>query len=99
VTGVLVSGAVPTDISWDDQGAAVGPGTTYDLASGPLDSSGTLDFGAGVCVQTAGGPGFSDARSDPSIGGAYWYLARGRNSCGIGTYGTSGRDTSIPACP
>ncbi len=99
VTTLSVTGAGPTGLEWDSQGALVGPETTYDLVSGVLLNGAPVDFPGGVCLQPSGGTSFADARPDPVIGQVYWYLARGRNSCGIGTYGTSQQDTSIPACP
>ena len=36
-----------------------------------------------------------------SVGAAYYYLVRGRNVCGIGTYGTTsgGAPRNTTACP
>jgi hypothetical protein len=99
VTGMLLTGAGPTDLSWDDQGALVGPETAYDLVSGPLVPPGGVDLAAAACLQTGGGNAFSDTRPDPPAGEGFWYLARARNSCGPGSYGTPQRDGSIPACP
>jgi cysteine-rich repeat protein len=99
VSTLLVTSGDPTNVSWDDQGTLVGPGTTYDLSSGPLESGIPLEFGSAACVQSNGGASYVEVRPDPSLGSAYWYLARGRNSCGVGTYGTSQEDSSIPPCP
>jgi len=99
VMNLLVSTASPADLAWDNQGTLVGPETTYDLVSGALVSGAGTGFSGAVCLQSNGGTMYSDARPDPGVGSGYWYLARGRNSCGVGTYGTSQQDTSIPACP
>ncbi len=96
---LIVAAASPAAISWDDQGPVVGPATTYDLVSGSLAVPGDFDFPTAACVQTAGPASYDDARPGPSLDTAYWYLARARNPCGIGTYGDSGRDASIPPCP
>jgi hypothetical protein len=98
VTGLLVSTASPADLAWDNQGTLVGPETTYDLVSGLISGAG-VDFSGAACLQSRGGSTFGDARPDPGVGTAYWYLARGRNSCGVGTYGTSQQDSSVSACP
>ena len=98
-TGLILDGAVPTNVSWNDQGPAVGPGTTYDLVSGSILAAGTLDYSAAACIQTAGGPSFSETRPNPATGQVIWYLSRGRNSCGLGTFGSASRDATIPACP
>jgi hypothetical protein len=99
VRNLIVGMANPAMLSWDSQGALVGPETTYDLVSGPLLSAAGMNFPASVCLQMGGGTTYGDARPDPAVGTGYWYLARARNSCGNGTYGTSERDTSIPPCP
>jgi hypothetical protein len=97
VANLGLTGSRPTLVGWDSQGGQVGPGTTYDLVSGSF--GGSLNFASGSCLQTGGGTSYSDTRADPSAGSGYWYLTRGRNSCGVGTYGTSQRDTGIPSCP
>ena len=99
VGNLTVSTANPTAVTWDDLGALVGPETTYDMVSVPLISGAGMSFAGAACLQSSGGAGAYDARPDPGVGSGYWYLPRGRNSCGVGTYGTSQRDASILACP
>ena len=72
--------------------------TTYDLVSGTR-SSGGLDYSAGNCLSSPVSTAYNDVRPAPSAGSHYWYLVRGRNACGLGTYGTTQRDSGIPACP
>jgi hypothetical protein len=98
VTGLAVSPGIPTGLSWAGQGVVAGPGTIYDLVSGTVSGSGAMNFPGAACLQS-GGTTYMDARPDPGPGTARWYLARARNSCGVGTYGTSQRDTDIPPCP
>jgi hypothetical protein len=98
-TNVMITTASPADIAWDGQSLTSGPETGFDLVSGTIVDSGTLDFAASVCLQTSGPTSYSDARPDPSIGSVYWYLVRGRNSCGTGTYGSPLRDVTIAPCP
>jgi hypothetical protein len=97
VTGLTVATASPANLAWASQGTLVGPETTYDLVSGTLSSDPVASFTSGACMQSGGGPSFIDSRPDPAT--AFWYLARARNSCGVGTYGTLQRDTNIPPCP
>ena len=94
-----MAGAGPTGLAWDSQGTLVGPETVYDLVTGTIVSGGSLNFSSAACVLEGGGTSFSDTRPAPPVGQAYWYLARGENSCGVGTYGTSQQDSSILACP
>ncbi len=95
-----VGSGSPTPIDWVDQGPFLGPGTTYDLASGTL-AGGGLNVNSAVCLQAAGGNSYLDTRPDPALGSGTWYLSRARNSCGIGSYGFSsaGSERSVPACP
>jgi len=99
VTQLAVVGSHPDDLTWDEQGNLVGPGTTYDLVTGSLAGGPGLDFTSSTCLQPGGGAGYSDARPDPPAGGAVWYLARARNACGIGTWGGTLRDGDIASCP
>src|SRR5439155_25900341 len=78
----------PTSITWDQQGSVAGPGTSYDLMAGDITATSGVNFGSAACLQSGGPTPFSDTSPAPTTGAAYWYRARGRNSCGIGTYGT-----------
>jgi N-acetylneuraminic acid mutarotase len=98
VTNLTLAGSGSTSLSWDNQGGLVGPGTTYDLVSGAIES-GVVSFASGTCLQPDGSPSYSDTRTSPPSGTGYWYLARGKNSCGTGTYGTGQRDAAISSCP
>jgi hypothetical protein len=104
VTGLQLGSSMPTEVTWDSQGLASGPGTVYDVVGGHIFLfTGFLDFAAGSCFQTAGSSPFADLLPDPGPSVARWYLARSRNGCGIGTYGSgtsgSSRDAAAPACP
>ena len=100
VANLLLTTASPANPAWDSQTGVAGPETVYDLVSGTFGpGGGTISFPAASCLQSGGPSSYSDVRPDPATGTAYWYLARGRNSCGTGTYGTVPRDTNIPACP
>jgi uncharacterized repeat protein (TIGR01451 family) len=100
VSGVVLAAGSITEISWSDQAASAGPGTSYDRVAGMLRlPSGGMDFGSGVCFGAASSSPWSDAQPAPGVGAGYWYLVRARNSCGVGTYGSPERDASISACP
>ncbi|MGH9798436.1 MAG: hypothetical protein ACRD5D_09820, partial [Candidatus Polarisedimenticolia bacterium] len=66
-------------------GAAAG--TVYDLARGVV---GELPVGAETsetCLASGvAGPPAADPDL-PAVGRSLWYLVRGRNACGTGTYG------------
>jgi len=45
-----------------------------------------------ACASGLGGTAFVDL-SAPPVATAYWYLARGKNACGVGTWGTQSNGT------
>ena len=64
--------------------------THYDLVRGstealPVDAGGDV-----VCFEHLAGTTVSDPEV-PAWGAGFWYLSRGENACGIGTFGTSER--------
>jgi hypothetical protein len=91
-------------LSWDSAGAA-GPGTVHDVVRGLVSQ---LPVGVGP-AESCFASGIADATvSDPEVppeSVAYWYLARGRNACGVGTYGfqgvngAPGAERSTSTCP
>src|SRR5262249_2727058 len=96
-------------ISWDSLDPVVGSGAAYDLVSG-LASQLRSDAGylrAGCLIAGVSDTPFTDTRPGPSLGQAFYYLVRGRNGCGLGTYGDSGLvpdprdflDSGSPSCP
>ena len=99
VANLALTSMSPTDLAWDDQGDLVGPETTYDLVSGPLSAVAGIDFSASACLQSGAGTSYLDRRPEPEPGQGFWFLARARNSCGIGTYGSSQRDAGVLSCP
>ena len=73
---------------------------TYDV---PRGSIGIWPVGSGseVCAGRAvTGTTLSDATL-PAARAGFWYLARGHNTCGLGTYGTRSNGTarSTAVCP
>jgi hypothetical protein len=99
VTGVQVNKAGGTTLQWTSGGQGL-----HDVASGGLAnlrSDGNV--GAATCAQNdVNGTTWTDARPDPAPGGGYYYLVRGQNGCGNGTYGqATGGSERVPAaaCP
>ncbi len=84
--------------SW--QPGPPGLGAIHDIARGLLDELPVGSGAAEICLVSE--PSNSTTDLDPPAAGAgYWYLVRGRNDCGIGTYGqqsdTTERVTAV--CP
>lgn len=82
----LVVAADKATYSWSPASFA----TRYDVVRG---STSAFPVGPGggdeVCFNNLPGPSLIDATT-PAMSGGFWYLSRGDNSCGSGTYGTQG---------
>ena len=81
--------------------SAVAYATGYDVVRGDL---GSLPVGPGggdeTCFDNLASPTLSDA-TVPSPDSGFWYLSRGENTCGNGTYGTrhDGSPRTTTTCP
>ncbi len=97
-------GADHSTIVWSSASGA-GPGTVHDVLRG-LVSELPVGSGAG---ESCLAPGIAEATaSDPAIPpvmNSYWYLVRGRNACGAGSYGfrqvggAPGAERTSTSCP
>ena len=78
--------------------SAVASATQYDVVRG---SAGAFPVGPGgadeICFGSLAGPSLLDAAT-PGPGDGFWYLARGENACGNGTFGTQGLN-GAPGAP
>lgn len=75
--------------------------TRYDVLRGELSSLPVgVTGGDESCFDDLAGPTLSDAMP-PLPGTGFWYLSRGENACGIGTYGThsDGTQRISTTCP
>ena len=85
-------------LTWASAAPGSGYLTVHDVARGALDA-----FPVGTATCLAGGvsgASTTDAVS-PDPGAGFWYLVRGRNSLGDGTYGhrSDGAERVTTACP
>ncbi len=106
-TAHALSGEVPsltllsdrTTVTWTLPADPGGTGTVYDLVSSTVKS----DFsGASAACVASGVSGTSASDpSTPATGQAFFYLVRGRNSCGLGSAGTTSAHVPIVvrSCP
>jgi hypothetical protein len=99
VANLSVEMAGTTQITWDSQSALAGPGTVYDLISGAFPGDSGFSLLQGACAQSGGETTYTPASPDPVTGTGTWYLVRARNTCGVGTYGSSERDALPSNCP
>jgi N-acetylneuraminic acid mutarotase len=102
VANLTVTTVSPASLSWSSLQVQAGWETVYDLASGSIKDPGQLDIHPSDCLASAtASTSYSDSRPAPSLGQAHWYLARAKNSCGVGNYGAGSNAVvrTIPACP
>ncbi len=97
----LVFGADRTTLSWDSAVPGAGSGTVHDVVRGeglaelPVGSGGQeACLAKGLAASSATDPDL------PVAGGGFWYLVRGRNVCGAGTYGfrSDGTERTTGVC-
>jgi hypothetical protein len=88
-------------LGWPSLAATAGPDTVYDVAVGALSDlagSGTgssTSLACGLAALTT-----TDA-AVPAAGTGVYYMVRGRNVCGIGSWGqnSQGTERTSGACP
>jgi hypothetical protein len=88
-------------LQWNSLSASAGSGTHYDVLRG---RAGEWPVGSGPSETCIGQNFASTVLLDaftPGAGTAVWYLVRGRNNCGIGSYGTASNGTTqvSSSCP
>lgn len=100
IAGVVIDFDTQT-IAWDSLAAQSGPATLYDVMRGDLSE---LPAGGGAsetCVSSDTATVSITDATTPALGTGFYYLVRGGNACGIGSYGnqSNGTPRSTPACP
>ena len=88
-------------MAWCARSERYGSLTSYDVARGDLDQILPGGGASGSCLGSTSLPLTSDPTL-PTPGKGFWYLARGRNVCGVGTFGfrRDGRERLVStACP
>lgn len=100
VTGLSLDPDKAT-LRWDSAAPGAGISTVHDALRGALDGL-PVGSGAGeICLPSVETPSSGQDLSVPQAGTGFWYLVRGRNSCGAGTYGfeSDGMERSSTTCP
>jgi agmatine/peptidylarginine deiminase len=88
-----------TTITWDSDAANSGSGTLYDVMRGSV--SGLPGGYDGDCLDSGLSAVSLEDFDLPATGAVHYYLVRGTNVCGIGTYGydSDGAERTSTACP
>jgi hypothetical protein len=99
VDGLVVTKAAVTSVSW-----AIVPGaaSSYDVIGGVLSALRSTGSSADASCQVDDVvlATWDDVRPDPAEEDGYYYLVRGTNACGGGTYGAASSGAErIPASP
>jgi hypothetical protein len=71
---------------WDSAGSS-GPGTVHDVVRGIVPELPVGSGAAETCMAVGTQAAILLDATAPALGQAFWYDVRGRNACGIGTYG------------
>jgi hypothetical protein len=99
IRGVRID--TPGLLSWTTEATRSGGGTRYDVLRGDLSE---LPVGSGrseTCRLDDGGDLPLIDPASPAVGRGFYYLVRGTNACGAGTYGASSTaaERVSSACP
>jgi hypothetical protein len=89
-----------TTLTWSAvQGT--GPGIVYDVMRGDVKNLPPGGKPQEICLESGSSDATSADASIPAAGDARYYLVRGRNACGAGTYGaaSSGAPRTTVICP
>jgi hypothetical protein len=87
-----------TTLTWASAAPSSGYLTVHDVARGGLDA---FPVGSSTCLVPGISASTTSDSANPAPGAGYWYLVRGRNSLGSGTYGqqSNGTPRVTTACP
>ncbi|HEY3176912.1 MAG TPA: hypothetical protein VGK94_14240 [Candidatus Polarisedimenticolia bacterium] len=83
-----------SSIAWAPAGQIAGAGTVYDVMRGALAQLPVGKAPGETCLVQSTPDASLSVGSGPPAGTGFYYLVRGGNACGVGSYGfeTSGRD-------
>ncbi len=89
-----------TAIAWDSMAPQAGPIIAYDVIRGELAQL-AAGGGSESCVRLSVAEASIADGTTPVAGTGFYYLVRGGNACGKGSYGlrTNGTERSSAACP
>ena len=93
--------ASPASRSWGSGQSTGGTGTFHDVMRGSLAQ---FPVGSGTgeaCLANGAADATLPEATVPAVGTGFYYLVRGSNACGVGTYGftTSSAERASTTCP
>jgi N-acetylneuraminic acid mutarotase len=89
-----------TTLRWSSAAPAAGDAIVHDVLRGVTGGFPVGSSPSEICLSS-GKPSSKQDQLVPPAGSGFWYLVRGKNTCGTGTYGfsTEGTERSSTACP
>jgi len=90
-----------TTLSWNSAAPASGSGTVHDLVRGSIFQFPVGAGGTETCIASGSAAASAQDPAVPAAGSGFWYLVRGKNGCGNGSYGraTGGSEETSASCP
>jgi uncharacterized repeat protein (TIGR01451 family) len=97
----LAASADKITFTWTSVIPAAGSATVHDLMRGKLEELPVSNAPGETCVRASETGTSAFDEYVPDVGYGYYYLARGRNDCGNGTYGyrSNGAERLTTVCP
>jgi hypothetical protein len=88
-------------LTWSSEALRSGPGTVYDVMRGRTGHFPVGSDAAETCAVQGTSATSLPPDQPPALGEAFYYLVRGENACGVGTYGfaSGGAERTNMACP
>lgn len=95
-----VSWAAVATLQWNSGGSS-GSATRFDVLRGRVSEWPVGSGASEVCLESGLSDAMSSESETPALGEAYYYLVRGHNACGPGSYGrsSSGMERVSSTCP
>ncbi len=97
----LSSAADKQTLSWQSVVAGAGSGTVHQMIRGALEELASPSRPSDTCLASSEPGTTTTDAAMPDTDHGLWYLVRGRNACGAGTYGLQSGVTqrASTACP
>jgi hypothetical protein len=94
-------GADKQTLAWTSAVPTAGSATVHDVMRGALRQFPVGTGGSETCLASGVAGASTVEATTPAAGAGFYYLVRGRNVCGSGTYGfaTSGAERITAVCP
>jgi agmatine/peptidylarginine deiminase len=93
--------ATGTTLEWDSDAPNSGSATVYDVMRGTVAEYPVGDGTSETCLGSGLASLFLEDAESPPAGSGFYYLVRGANGCGVGSYGyeSGGGERLLSVCP